>query len=89
MSDSEYLTRIRGLLMSEWDPIGIKHVPQCRDEYDAYALSVCRLVARGASANDIARYLASVEVEDMRLSSRPSDALRELAAKLINASRCI
>jgi hypothetical protein len=32
----ENRAEVRKLLLREWDPIGVKHVPEASDEYDAY-----------------------------------------------------
>jgi hypothetical protein len=30
-------TRLRQILLRDWDPIGVQHAPEASDEYDAYA----------------------------------------------------
>ena len=32
----ENRAKIREILMHEWDPIGVRDVPQAQDEYDSY-----------------------------------------------------
>ena len=40
---------IRHVLMSVWDPIGIKDEPNAQDEYDSYLGGVYELLITGAS----------------------------------------
>jgi hypothetical protein len=42
---SSELEAIKGLLLHEWDPIGVSEFPEASDEYDAYALQVYRWFA--------------------------------------------
>ena len=32
----EIRCHIRGVLMAEWDPIGVSDIPEAADEYDSY-----------------------------------------------------
>ncbi len=41
---------IAEVLLRNWDPIGVRNVPQAQDEYDAYVGGVYRLIASGATA---------------------------------------
>jgi hypothetical protein len=64
------------VLLRDWDPIGVRHVPEAHDEYDAYVEGVYRLLASGASPQAIADYLRSVETDQMGLTpARPRDLL--------------
>ena len=67
--------RIRQILLNDWDPIGIREVPEAQDEYDSYVGGVYRLLADGASAVEVAAHLARIEGETMGL---PSSADRHL-----------
>jgi hypothetical protein len=53
------------ILMQQWDPIGVSDVPEAADEYDRYIDRVHDLITQGASEQDIASYLQSVEIEEM------------------------
>ena len=61
--------QIRQILLNDWDPIGIRDVPEARDEYDSYVGGVYRLLADGASAVEVAKHLARIEGEQMGLPS--------------------
>jgi hypothetical protein len=70
--------RIREVLLREWNPIGCG-VPE--DEYDAYIGGVYRLLAQGASTEQIAGHLAAVEHREIGFDVTP-ESLKEVAAKL-------
>jgi hypothetical protein len=58
------------ILCNDWDPIGIKIVGEAvRNEYHNYIYGVFRLLENGANANELAKYLADIEVNRMGISS--------------------
>ena len=59
---------IRDVLLNEWDPIGVAGAAGAEDEYDGYLGPVHGLLAAGASAVRIARYLYGVEREHMEVT---------------------
>lgn len=63
--DKELLKRIDEVLFYLWDPIGVNDEPNARDEYETYASLTFGLLIRGATAEDIATYLAEVQIELM------------------------
>ena len=73
--------QIRQILLNDWDPIGIREVPEAQDEYDSYVGGVYRLVADGASAVEVAKHLARIEGEQMGLPSS-ADVRLSVATKL-------
>ena len=70
--DKAALGAVKRLLHRDWDPIGCG-VPA--DEYDSYALQLFGRLKRGASAEEAAAYLASVQVEWMGLAETPAHNL--------------
>jgi hypothetical protein len=60
-------TTIRGVLLREWDPIGIAQTPEAEHEYDGYVAEVYKLVSRRASRQEIFAHLWRVETEHMGL----------------------
>jgi len=60
--------------MEEWDPIGVRGVPEAADEYDTYVGQIGRRLHDGATVDEIADYLTWVEEDHMGLG--PSDAAR-------------
>jgi hypothetical protein len=79
-------SQIRGVLLRDWDPIGIDRTPDAADEYDSYIPDIAYLVSSKASVEKIQKYLFDVvsvrmglsppfEIEDMR---RAAEALWRL-----------
>jgi hypothetical protein len=76
---------VRELFMRDWDPIGVRDVPQAQDEYDSYvAKAYVMLVDETATVDDLARYLASIE-EYMGLTAttRSAERCRRVAEALV------
>jgi hypothetical protein len=84
MRPSNILERTRALLLREWDPIGVRDVPQAADEYDSYVDGVVQWLRSGATASAIADQLIEIEVSRMGLAGdrarakRVAEALRRL-----------
>ena len=73
---------IRRVLLHDWDPIGIRDVPEAQDEYDSYVGGVYRLLASGASEQQIAEHLWRIEADAMGLSALDQAKLAPVARKL-------
>ena len=72
---SEYLDRarhyhaaIRIVLLTEWDPIGVSHIPEAQDEYDSYVGEVHRLLITHVDRHGLFLRLWQIETEHMGLS---------------------
>src|SRR5262245_56671312 len=64
-------TRVRQILMRDWDAIGVAGVEEAADEYDSYtAEAYLMLMDERAGVDAIAAYLLEVATEHMGLSSR-------------------
>ena len=70
------LSRLRDIGWEVWDPIGLMGADKkwsdedCQpfaNEYDAYLLQAAERLRRGEEEQDVARYLATIEVEHMGL----------------------
>jgi hypothetical protein len=59
---------IRAVLLRDWDPIGINDVPEAQDEYDSYVGGVYRLLASGASEDQLIEHLRRIETTSIGLS---------------------
>ena len=91
----EYLDRtkllhkkILNILLKEWDPIGIQDVPEAQDEYDAYVVSMYKLLVSHKPEHEIFDYLWWVETQHMGLPGdmqRTKAVAKQLAA-LIDSS---
>jgi hypothetical protein len=73
---------IRQVLLHDWDPIGVAEEPGAQDEYDSYIGGVYRLLASGASAQEIADHLWEIESDRMGLSRPDPSALLPVARRL-------
>jgi hypothetical protein len=73
---------IRRVLLEEWDPIGVRDEPGAQDEYDGYALALYGLLARGATDDDLAQYLAEVATFWMALGTGTRDSSRTVIGAL-------
>ena len=63
----EIMESIRQILLHQWDPIGIKDVPNAQDEYDSYVGGIYRLLASHASAEEIAKHMNEIGEVQMGL----------------------
>ena len=70
------------MLLHDWDPIGIRDVPDAGDEYDSYIGGVYRLLASGVSEDELVEHLWRIETVTMGLSSPDRDKLRPVARRL-------
>ena len=73
---------IRNVLLHDWDPIEVANEPLAQSEYDSYVGAVYRLLASGASEQEIADHLWKIETEGMELSRAEPSALLPVARKL-------
>ena len=74
--------RIRDVLNSQWNPIGVEGLPD--DEYDAYAGKLAAMLRDGASDDDLSAYLHWAETAHMGL---PGDTDR--LTKVVSAIRAV
>jgi hypothetical protein len=63
--------QLRTLLMDEWDPIGVRGVPEAFDEYDGYVSRIADSLRRGAGVDEIAAMLSKYRTDWMSLGSEP------------------
>ncbi len=74
-SPKHLFARIREVLFSDWDPMGLSDAPGTPDDYDAVARELHALVTdRSTTVERIAAYLRWVEREQMGLQRRPGMA---------------
>lgn len=68
--------------MNEWDPIGVKDIPEAADEYDSYLGDIFGLIERDSTETQISDYLRWVETHRMGLGGYSDAARRAVAASL-------
>ena len=78
----EIQASIASVLMEHWDPLGVRDIPEAEDEYHAYVGGLYRLLADGASSEEIARRLLQLET-NLGVSPRPLNALLPVADLLL------
>jgi hypothetical protein len=72
---------VRRILMDEWDPIGVRGIPEAADEYDSYVGVVGRLLREGADADALRAYLTDVRESRMGFgASAQAEAREQLVA---------
>jgi hypothetical protein len=81
-----YYDSVRKVLIDDWDPIGVSHIPEAKDEYDAYALELSSMLLAGKSRKDILDYLWWLETEHMGLQGN-RDKAEEVADALVQISK--
>ena len=79
-----YLTAIKVALLKEWDPIGVKDVPQAQDEYDSYAPHIYTLIT--TRQHELSDYLWWLETEHMGLTG-DRKATEQFAERLLSVAR--
>ena len=75
--------RIREILVTYWDPLGVYEDFHVWDEYDPYLFRVFKRIEEGETADDIANYLISLEVHSMGLSLADEVRASEAAVRLV------
>ncbi len=73
---------IHQILLKDWDPIGVQEWPETQDEYDSYIGGVYRLLAAGATEQQIVDHLDRIESQKMLLPRDDKSTLIPVARKL-------
>jgi len=77
---------IRDTLLNHWDPIGIKRIPEARDEYDSYISTIHNMLIMKKSEHEIAKYLWWLETEHMSLPGQ-REVTNKVAKRLVENSK--
>jgi len=64
---AEIHRQIGTVLLQDWDPIGLAHVPQAHDEYYSYVRGVYDVAIQTHSAQAVTEHLAKIERETIGL----------------------
>ena len=73
---------IRRVLIDEWDPIGVRGVPEAVGEYDSYIGHIYQILKGSRSADDLADYLDRIEREEICVSTS-GETRTQVAGKLL------
>ena len=77
------LPALRIMAIEHWDPLDVYDDASRADAYDAYLERVGRMLRRGKSSAEIARYLGDVRTKALR--REPGETADELFAERITA----
>ena len=55
--------QIRTILLRDWDPLGVEDNKNLSDEYDFCIPIIQNMIEEGATENEIAQYLISIDIE--------------------------
>ena len=69
------LESVRQVLLQDWDPIGVRDIPQAGNEYDAYASPIAAKLTAKISMADLSKHLLEIETQSMGLAGNPERAL--------------
>ncbi len=78
---------MRGVLLRDWDPLGVANDPKCSGEYDRYARTVCRYLEEGADEHKLSAYLSQVQAVGMGLLRVVEPRDTRIARRLLALSR--
>jgi len=67
MKTSSLLSEVKRVLLMDWDPIGIKNIPDAMTEYDGYAPGIYQLLGESRSVEEIYAHLRWIVVDRMGL----------------------
>lgn len=59
--------KIHNILLEHWDPIGVKGIPEARDEYNIYVSTIYKILIKRKPQNELFDYLWWAETEHMGL----------------------
>ena len=80
----QLLLRVQDVLFREWDPIGVNHYEQCRDEYDSYAPTICRWLREDVDEWKLADHLSQLQRVTMGMSVIDEELHRRVARRLLS-----
>jgi hypothetical protein len=85
----ENRAEVREILLREWDPIGVRDMPEAQDEYDGYVAEIyVMLMDQRAASEMAAAYLLEVATVRMGLSDDPElETACERTAEMLVALR--
>jgi hypothetical protein len=75
--------RIKGILLQDWDPIGVQEIPEAQDEYDSYVSPIYSMLISHKPINEVFEYLSWIEGERMGLTV-DQQRTQDIAERLIN-----
>lgn len=74
LHDEELYRRIDEVLHYIWDPIGVRGMPEARDEYTSYIPQVFSMLKANSSEEKLTELLELISVDRMGLEANPKRA---------------
>jgi hypothetical protein len=81
MSSAEIRVRLRGILLTEWDPLCVGDNPNLADEYDRYIPVLLSLLQQNAEQAAISRILQKIEQDEFGMQT-PSPGIEKAATDI-------
>ena len=69
----EFLRRVNEVVHYLWDPIGVREVPEARNEYDSYSGIIFRKLVERTEKEKIKEYMISIQSETMGMEVGPAE----------------
>ncbi|MFH1748556.1 MAG: hypothetical protein ABIG44_16095 [Planctomycetota bacterium] len=79
----DIMQRIHDVLWNDWDPIGVRDMGGPEDEYDSYIGRVYRLLASGASKQELTGALRAIQTDCMGMLIENDVELETVTDKLL------
>ena len=77
--------KIKDVLLQEWDPIGVREIPEAQDEYDGYVPTIYTMLIARKPINEVFDFLLWLETEHMGLTA-DRQRTQSIAEKLVGLS---
>jgi hypothetical protein len=81
--DDTLRSRVREILLNDWDPHNALPHPAAHSTYDTYIDPLANLLRSGASEDEVVEFLHERERESMCFPSLGTQRLRRVARKLL------
>jgi hypothetical protein len=78
-----FRSRIRDVLLADWDPSNAARFESARGEYDSFVDPIAVMLERGADEDALVAYLHDVEQHVMCFPSLDTRRLQSVARKLL------
>jgi hypothetical protein len=84
--DHTLRSRVRDVLLNDWDPHDAARNPAAGGAYDGYVGPVCDLLQSGAGEDAVVEFLHERERESMCFPALGTQRLRRVARKLLDVA---
>ena len=82
-NDDHHRSRVREVLLDDWDPHGAARSPAAAGTYDGYIDPLLEILRAGAGEEQVVDFLHEREKESMCFPSLGTQRLRRVARKLL------